>query len=107
MVKREAVRYQVQCPVGFVLDGKAGQGVIFNLSRDGCAIESEFNAASGDPVSLQIILPDQPTPVSVDLGKVRWATRREVGVEFLIVPASSQRRLDEFLIALAKQMAAS
>lgn len=107
MVKRGEVRYQVQCPVDFVLDGKAGQGVIFNLSRIGCAIESEFNAISGDPVSLNIAVPSQPTPVSIDLGKVRWATRREVGVEFLVVPASSQQRLDEFLIAFAKQMAAS
>ena len=103
MVRRGNVRYAVQSPVAFVLDGTAGQGEIFNLSRGGCAIESDLGAASGDPVSLQITVPNQPKPISVELGKVRWATRREFGVEFLVVTGEAQERLDNFLIGMAKQ----
>ena len=103
MAIRKDVRYQVQCPVAFVIDGKAGQGNTFNLSRGGCAIESDMTAASGDPISLEITFPGQPTPIAVELGKVRWATRREFGVEFMVVSGDSKDRLDDFLILVAKQ----
>jgi PilZ domain-containing protein len=100
---RKDVRYNVQCPVAYVIDGKPGQGNTFNLSRGGCAIESDGLAASDDPISLQITFPGQPTPISVELGKIRWATRREFGVEFMIVGGDSKERLDDFLIVVAKQ----
>jgi PilZ domain-containing protein len=100
---RKDVRYQVQCPVAYVIDGKPGQGNTFNLSRGGCAIESDVMAVSGDPISLLITFPGQTTPVSVELGKIRWATRREFGVEFMVVSGDSKERLDDFLIIVAKQ----
>lgn len=103
MAIRKDVRYQVQCPVAYVIDGKAGQGNTFNLSRGGCAIESDVMAVSGDPISLEITVPGQPTPLSVELGKVRWAARREFGVEFMIVGGDSKQRLDDFLILVARQ----
>jgi len=102
---RSNVRYAVQCPVDFVVDGKPGRGVIFNLSFAGCAIESDLNTAPGDPVSLQITVSDQSRPLSVELGKVRWATRREFGVEFMVVTGGSQQHLDEFLMTVAKREA--
>jgi preprotein translocase subunit SecE len=42
-------------------------------------------AAEGEAVSLQIMVPDQSTAIRVELGKVCWATRREFGVEFLVI----------------------
>jgi len=92
-----------QCPVIFVLDGKAGQGGVFNLSRGGCAIESDLGAASGDPISLQITVPNRRQSDSVELGKVRWATRLECGVEFMVVIGDAQEGLDDFLIGMAKE----
>ncbi len=99
---RRDVRYQVKCPVAFVVDGKPGEGSIFNLSRGGCAIESEMFAGVDDPVSLQITVSSQPTPITIELGKVRWSTRREFGVEFMVVESGSKRRLDDFLLVVAK-----
>ena len=107
MALRKDVRYQVQCPVGFVLDGKAGQGTAFNLSRGGCAIESDLFAAADDPVSLQITVSSQPTPIAIELGKVRWATKREFGVEFMVVENASKRRLDDFLLVVARSKVSS
>lgn len=104
---RKDVRYQVRCPVAFVLDGKAGQGTAFSLTRGGCAIESEMFAAADDPVSLHITVSSQPTPIVIELGKVRWATRREFGVEFMVVEHVSKRRLDEFLLIMAKNKVSS
>ena len=102
MSLRRDVRYEVKCPVMFVLDGKPGEGSTFNLSRGGCAIETEMFAAVDDPVSLQISVSSQPTPIIIELGKVRWSTRREFGVEFMVVEGASKRRLDDFLLAVAK-----
>jgi hypothetical protein len=89
--------------VAFVVDGKPGDGSTFNLSRGGCAIETEMFASVDDPVSLQITVSSQPTPITIELGKVRWSTRREFGVEFMVVEPGSKRRLDDFLLAVAKE----
>lgn len=103
MVNRKDVRYQIQCPVSFVLDGRAGAGHIFDVSRGGCAIESDMSAAKGDPISLNLTIATQPAPILIDLGTVRWATRREFGVEFMVVNGASKQRLNEYLIHVAKQ----
>ena len=99
---RRDVRYEVKCPVMFVVDGKPGEGTTFNLSRGGCAIATEMYTAVDDPVSLQITVSNQPTPITIELGKVRWSTSREFGVEFMVVENASKRRLDDFLLVVAK-----
>lgn len=67
MIGRKDVRYQIECPVAFVVDGNPGRGSTFNLSRGGCAIETDLFVTVGDPVSLTITVAAQPTPVRVDL----------------------------------------
>ena len=99
---RRDVRYEVKCPVAFVVDGKPGDGATFNLSRGGCAVETDMYAGVGDPVSLQITVSTHPTPTTIELGKVRWSTRREFGVEFMVVEPASKRRLYDFLLVVAK-----
>ena len=99
---RRDVRYEVRCPVAFVVDGKPGDGSTFNLSRGGCAIETDMFAAVDDPISLQITVSTQATPISIELGKVRWSTRREFGVEFMVLEGASKRQLDDFLLVAAK-----
>jgi hypothetical protein len=42
---------------------------VFNLSRGGCAIETNMYAGVDDPVSLQITVSSQPTPITIELGK--------------------------------------
>ena len=102
MSLRRDVRYQVKCPVAFVVDGKPGEGSTFNLSRGGCAIETDMFAGIDDPISLQITVSSQPSPILIELGKVRWSTRKEFGVEFMVVEGPSKRRLDDFLLVVAK-----
>jgi PilZ domain len=104
---RRDVRYPVKCPVAFVVDGKPGEGAVFNLSRGGCAIETNMYAGVGDPASLQITVSSQPTPITIELGKVRWSTQREFGIEFMVVEPASKRRLDVFLLVVAKEKLAS
>ena len=88
-----------------VLEEQAVQGTTFNLSRGGCAIECGIMVTEGETVSLEITVPGQPTPISVELGRICWATRREFGVEFKVVPGDSKQRLDAFLLEVAKRSA--
>ena len=87
------------------MEDKEVQGTTFNLSRSGCAIEAEGMATVGETVSLQITVLGQATPISVELGKICWATRCEFGVEFKVMSGDSKQRLDEFLIEVAKRNA--
>jgi hypothetical protein len=105
MMVRKDTRFSVRCPVTYVLEDAACQGSTFNLSRGGCAIEGEEMAAEGESVSLQIMAPGQSTAIRVELGKVCWATRREFGVEFMVVLEDSKQRLNHFLTDVAKQSA--
>ena len=105
MMVRKDTRFSVRCPVTYVLEDAACQGTTFNLSRGGCAIESDAMAPEGESVSLQIMAPGQPTAIRVELGKVCWATRREFGVEFMVILEDSKERLNHFLIEVAKQSA--
>ena len=104
---RKHVRYQVQCPVEYVLDGKPGQGTAFNLSRGGCAIESDLFAATEDPISLQLTVSSQAKPIVIELGMVRWATRREFGVEFMVLDNTARLQLDDFLLMVAREKLSS
>ena len=87
------------------MEDKEVQGTTFNLSRSGCAIEAEGMATVGETVSLQITVLGQATPISVELGKICWATRREFGVEFKVMSGYSKQRLNAFLIEVAKRNA--
>lgn len=61
MMVRKDTRFSVRSPVTYVLEDAACQGTTFNLSRGGCAIESDAMASEGESVSLQFMAPDQPT----------------------------------------------
>lgn len=102
---RKYIRFSVRCPVTYALEDAVCQGTTFSLSRGGCAIESEVMAAEGETVSLQIMAPGQSAAIRVELGKVCWATRREFGVEFLVVLDDSKERLNHFLNDVAKPRA--
>lgn len=102
---RKDIRFEVQCPVVCTSEEKAVQGTTFNLSRGGCAIECHWMATAGETVSLQITVPGQEKPIIVELGRICWATRREFGVEFKVMPGDSKHRLDAFLIEVAKRNA--
>lgn len=105
MMARKDTRFSVRCSVAYVLKDAACQGTTFSLSHGGCAIESDEMVPEGETVSLQIMAPGQPTTMRVELGKVRWATRREFGVESMVILEDSKQRLNHFLNDVAKQSA--
>lgn len=94
---RKHHRIPCRCPVAFSSEEIEGEGVVYNLGLGGCAVESE--AAVGDEgyITLSITLGRGIAPAQIELARLRWATRREFGVEFLNIPSEDERRLEDFV----------
>lgn len=92
-------RHRVDCPIAFVVEDVVGEGIVFNLSEQGCAIESSAPIPGEGYASASITLPGIAGPVVVDLARVRWVTRAEFGLEFRILSHAARRRLQQFLLA--------
>lgn len=90
-------RHRVNCPASFAVEDVSGTGTVYNLSEQGCAIESSTAIPDGGYASVSFTLPDHSDPVVVELARVRWVTRGEFGLEFRIVGRSSRRRLQRYL----------
>jgi hypothetical protein len=90
----------VTAPVTF--EGKAGvvRGKTFNLSLKGCAMESGGDLKGVDmnaTIKLDLLIPTDKKPVKVTRAKVIWTAGHDVGVEFVNMDQTGQRRLREFL----------
>lgn len=90
----------VKTPVTF--EGKAGvlRGNTFNLSLKGCALEtgSDLNGVNMDAtIKLDLLIPTDKKPVKVSRAKVVWTAGNDVGVEFVNMDQTGQRRLKDFL----------
>jgi hypothetical protein len=93
MELRKYPRFAVQLPVSFSGDHFTGEGIVFNLSKEGCALGSEISVPKGAYMSLSIHLSDEGLPVEVELAAVRWRTDQKFGVEFIRLKPEAQERL--------------
>lgn len=95
---RRQPRFQVNCPVSFVVEDEAGVGVIYNLSEEGCAIESDVSVPQEGYASVSLTIPGASDPVVVDLARVRWVTRHEFGLEFRIISQAARKHIRRYLL---------
>ena len=95
---RRQPRFQVNCPVSFVVEEEAGIGVVYNLSEEGCAIESEVCVPQEGYASVSLAIPGAPDPVVIELARVRWVTRHEFGLEFRIISQAARNRIRRYLL---------
>ena len=75
-----------------------GHGVVYNLSLDGCQIESPLSILVG--MKLTVVMDIDREPLAIDLAAVRWANPPYFGVEFLVLRPQEQARLDGYLSSL-------
>ena len=68
-----------------------------NLSLGGCAVHSYTLVFDDMLITLQFTPSVATLPVSIELGRVRWATQHEFGVEFLMILPNECSRLERFL----------
>jgi len=74
-----------------------GDGLIIDLSRGGCRVNSETAIVMEQPYSLIIQLPNFPQPVTVESAIARWKGKQMFGVMFIAMRREQERSLCEFL----------
>ena len=96
---RKFPRLPVQLPLGFSSAGLQGEGTVYDISAEGCAVTSEAGVAVGGYLQVQLCLPNEELPL-LRVGIVRWSTPGKFGLEFLRTQTESQVRLDQLVETL-------
>lgn len=100
MERRKFPRFDIRLPVTVSGPGGEAEGVVVNLSRDGCRIASDELPRAGTYLDLRLQLPDVASPLRIESAAVRWVTEHEFGVQFLYMKQIVHARLDVFVDAL-------
>ncbi len=103
--RRKFPRFDIRLPVAFSGPGGAGEGVVVNLSREGCCIESDVRPRVGTYLDLRLHLSDTASPLRIESAAVRWVTETEFGIQFLYMIQDVHAQLDVFVDALEGQAA--
>lgn len=90
--KRHNRRFQVSLPITFMGNNK-GVGIVRNLSRGGCQMESMADVTSGDSFVMHLTLSSNEAPLTVEAASVRRCDEHLFSVAFLVMNAKEQERL--------------
>ena len=90
-------RVVVKAPVSFEGKSGTGRGTTFNLSINGCALESRVDVTMDATIRLDLHIPTDRKPVKVTRAKVIWTAGNDIGVEFVNMEQTGKTRLREFL----------
>ncbi len=93
--RRTYPRFPLSCPVAFSGDLLAGEGNVVNISKVGCAVQSDRRVGKGAYLNLFLRLPEGPVPTKIELAAVRWARGGLFGTEFIRIHPTAQERLHE------------
>lgn len=97
MELRRGRRLPLQLSVSFTSDEVTGTGIMYNLSKEGCAIESETHMPMDSYLQMDVMVSPDESPVHVEFAAVRWSTRTEFGAEFLTLSDVSKKRILKYL----------
>ena len=105
MDQRKFARIAAQFPMSFfderiTEDKLVGQGTMCNLSAEGCMVKSETSVEVGRYLALRLDLPDQASPIYVELAAVRWSVGQEFGLEFLYMGTAEEALLSRLVKTL-------
>jgi PilZ domain len=74
-----------------------GTGLMLDLSRDGCRLESPFLFLPGISLELRIDVPGLEWPLIIDGADVQWVSEETAGLAFVRIRETEQQRLDDVL----------
>ncbi|NGZ01976.1 MAG: hypothetical protein CV090_02860 [Nitrospira sp. WS238] len=74
-----------------------GTGMILDLSRSGCRLESQLLMLPGLSVELRIAVPALEWALMVDGADVQWADEDHAGLAFVRMRGTEQQRLNELM----------
>lgn len=101
MERRREPRHSCNWWVSFFGDGVIGNGQVYNLSQEGCAIGGRTSVSSESRLRLLLYFQQGVDPVAVEVGAVRWSSVNKFGVQFVVMSASQQQRLRQVVAELA------
>lgn len=73
------------------------EGVLRNLSLQGCSIVSDRELVLGSIVRVSLLLPDQVRALPIEIGRVIWAQGFGCGLEFMELSLPTRLRLGRIL----------
>ena len=94
---RNYLRFPLHYPVIFGGAPFVGEGLLTNLSLTGCSVRCDREVLCGSDVRVSVLLPNQPSALSIDLGTIKWVQGHEFGVEFRRLPLEARERLNRIL----------
>jgi len=80
-----------------LLDHNEGEGLVMDLSLEGCRATSEQKVYVEKPYSVIIQLPNYPHPITVESAIARWTRDRTFGIMFIGMQREQERHLHTFL----------
>lgn len=68
-----------------------------DLSMGGCRVQSDATVQTGAYLELRVYLPQQDSPLKIDLAVARWSIGQECGLEFIRLQTEQQERLRQLV----------
>ena len=97
MESRKYARFQVELECSLSGDHTTGDGQVVDLSMGGCKVRSDATVPTGAYLKLRVYLPQQDSPLKIDLAVARWSIGRECGLEFIRLQTEQQERLHQLV----------
>jgi PilZ domain-containing protein len=94
--RRAAPRINVQFRTTFSASSTLeGTGIMLDLSRGGCRIESPVTVEPGTSLELRIYAPDIEWPLMIDAASVQWVSGQTFGLAFSRMTDTEHQRLGQ------------
>jgi len=94
---RTYVRFSFSSPLIIGGESYVCEGVLRNLSLQGCSIVSDRELALGSMARMSLLLPDQLRALPIEMGRIIWTQGSECGLEFIELSLDSRLRLGRTL----------
>jgi hypothetical protein len=94
--KRHNRRIQVTLPISFIGKEK-GIGIVRNLSRGGCQMESMADLPAQNSLIMHLTLSPDEAPLIIEAASVRRCDEHLFSVAFLVMDTKEQERLRLYL----------
>ena len=91
------LRYPTQYSIIFGWTSGVGEGLVTNLSFNGCTVQCDRTPLVGAEVRVSILLPDQTQALSIERGAIKWVDGYQFGVEFQRLALDCRQRLNHTL----------
>ena len=96
-------RFPVQGRVYYQGDRVVGQGVVWNLSKNGWRVDGRSSVEPGTALTLYVYLQRDQQLVIVDQAVVRWSRGQEFGLENVRLAAQAKARLSRLVTNLIQR----